>query len=183
MIRFLQINKPLSQLLHLLFTRKMEKPIMKCISRLLVSMSLVVILCSFEIYKLGRTQSCCICVYQSFIFSQQTFINLLCCMCLVVQSCPTLVTPQTVACLVPLPMGFSRQEYWSALPFPPRDLPDPGIEPGSPALQPDSLATELQGKLHPEAKYKKFLLVIVRSVMFKLFSLVSNKEQKVDERQ
>ena len=117
MIRFLQINKPLSQLLHLLFTRKMEKPIMKCISHLLVSMSLVVILCSFEIYKLGRTQRCCICVYQSFIFSQQTFINLLCCMCLVVQSCPTLVTPQTVACLVPLPMGFSRQEYWSRCHF------------------------------------------------------------------
>jgi len=37
-------------------------------------------------------------------------------------------------------MGFSRQEYWSGLPFPsPGDLPDPGIEPGSPALQADSL--------------------------------------------
>ena len=44
-------------------------------------------------------------------------------------------------------MGFSRQEYWSALPFPsPGDLPDPGIEPWSPALQADSLLTELQGK-------------------------------------
>ena len=41
-------------------------------------------------------------------------------------------------------MGFSRQEYWSELPFPsPGDLPDPGIEPGSPALQADSLLTEL----------------------------------------
>ena len=41
-------------------------------------------------------------------------------------------------------MGFSRQEYWSGLPFPsPRDLPDPGIEPGSSALQADSLPAEL----------------------------------------
>ena len=42
-------------------------------------------------------------------------------------------------------MGFSRQEYWSGSPFPsPGDLPNPGIEPGSPALQADSLLTELQ---------------------------------------
>ena len=41
-----------------------------------------------------------------------------------------------VACQIPLSMGFSRQEYWSALPCPPpRDLPVPGIEPWSPALQ------------------------------------------------
>ena len=40
-------------------------------------------------------------------------------------------------------MGFSRQEYWSGLPFPsPGDLPDPGIEPGSPALQADALPSE-----------------------------------------
>ena len=46
----------------------------------------------------------------------------------------------------PLSLGFSRQEYWSGLPFPsPGDLPDPGIEPGSPALQADSLLTELYG--------------------------------------
>ena len=44
-------------------------------------------------------------------------------------------------------MGFSRQEYWSGLSFPPpADLPDPGIEPGSPALQLDSLLAELQGR-------------------------------------
>ena len=49
-------------------------------------------------------------------------------------------------------MGFSRQGYWSGLPFPsPGDLPDPGIEPRSPALQADSLPTELQGK--PIQKY------------------------------
>ena len=52
--------------------------------------------------------------------------------------------PWTVACQAPLSMGFSRQEYWSELPFPsPEDLPDPGIELGSPALQADSLPTEL----------------------------------------
>ena len=44
-------------------------------------------------------------------------------------------------------MGFSRQEYWSGLPFPsPGDLPNPGIEPGSPALQTDALPSEPPGK-------------------------------------
>ena len=44
-------------------------------------------------------------------------------------------TPWTVAHQAPPSMGFSRQEYWSGLPFPaPGDLPNPGIEPGSPAL-------------------------------------------------
>ena len=46
-----------------------------------------------------------------------------------------LATPWTVAHQAPLSMGFSRQEYWSGLPLPsPGDLPDPGIEPRSPAL-------------------------------------------------
>ena len=44
-------------------------------------------------------------------------------------------------------MGFSREEYWGGLPFPSSgDLPDPGIEPGSPTLQTDSLLSELLGK-------------------------------------
>ena len=61
--------------------------------------------------------------------------------------CMTLETPWTVACQVPLSMGFSRQEYWSGLPFPsPWDLPDPEIKPRSSALQADSLPMELQGK-------------------------------------
>ena len=52
-------------------------------------------------------------------------------------------TPWTVAYQAPLSMGFSRQEYWSRLPFPSsEDLPDPGIEPGSPALQADTLPSE-----------------------------------------
>ena len=56
----------------------------------------------------------------------------------------------TVACQAPLSMGFSRQEYWSRLPFSsPRDLPDPEMEPMSPvapALADDSLLFELPGK-------------------------------------
>ena len=54
-----------------------------------------------------------------------------------------LVTSWTVAHQATLSMGFSRQEYWSGLPFPsPGDLPDPGIEPRSPALQADALTSE-----------------------------------------
>ena len=56
-------------------------------------------------------------------------------------------TPWTVACQALLSMGFSRQEYWSGLPFPsPGDLPDSGIEPGSPALEADALTSEPPGK-------------------------------------
>ena len=54
----------------------------------------------------------------------------------------------------PLSLGLPRQEYWSRLPFPsPGDLHDPGIEPGCPALQADSLLTELPGKLLFPGKY------------------------------
>ena len=56
-------------------------------------------------------------------------------------------TPWTVAYQAPLSMGFSRQEYWSGLPFPsPGDLPDPGFEPRSPALEADALTSEPPGK-------------------------------------
>ena len=52
-------------------------------------------------------------------------------------------TPWTVAYQAPPSMGFSRQEYWSGLPFPsPGDLPNPGIKPRSPALQTDALLSE-----------------------------------------
>ena len=57
------------------------------------------------------------------------------------------MTPWTVARQASLSMRFYRQEYWIGLPFPSSgDLPDPGIEPGSPALQVDSLLAQLQGK-------------------------------------
>ena len=66
-------------------------------------------------------------------------------------SCVQLVvSPWTVACQILLSIEFSRQDYWSGLPFPtPGHLPDPGIEPGSPVspeLQADSLPTEPTGK-------------------------------------
>ena len=55
-------------------------------------------------------------------------------------------TPWTVAYRDPPSMGFSRQVYWSGLPFPsPGDLPDPGIEPGSPAFQAEALTSEPPG--------------------------------------
>ena len=57
-------------------------------------------------------------------------------------------TPWTVAHQAPPSMGFSRQEYWSGLPFPsPGDLPNPGIESRSPTLQADALPSEPPGKL------------------------------------
>ena len=56
-------------------------------------------------------------------------------------------TPWTVAHQAPPSMGFSRQECWSGLPFPsPGDLPNPGIEPTSPALQADTLTSEPPGE-------------------------------------
>ena len=56
-------------------------------------------------------------------------------------------TPWTIAHQALLSMGFSRQEYWSGLPFPsPGDLPNPGIEPRSLALQADALTSEPPGK-------------------------------------
>ena len=57
------------------------------------------------------------------------------------------VTPWTVAHRAPASMGFFRQEYWSGVPCPPPgDLPNPGIEPRSPALQADALLPEPSGK-------------------------------------
>ena len=58
------------------------------------------------------------------------------------------VTPWTEACQAPLTVEFSRQEYWSGLPFPfSEDLPNPGIEPWSPALQAGSLPSKPPGKM------------------------------------
>ena len=61
----------------------------------------------------------------------------------VTQSCPTLCNPMDCSLPGSSSMEFSRQEYWSGWPFPsPGDLPNSGIEPGSPALQADSLPSE-----------------------------------------
>ena len=67
---------------------------------------------------------------------------------LVAKSCLNLATPWTADCQAPLSMGFSRQEYWNGLPFTsPGDLPDPGIKPGSPAMQADSLPFKAPEKM------------------------------------
>ena len=71
----------------------------------------------------------------------------------VAQSCRTLCDPMDYQ--APLSMGFSRQEYWSGLPFPsPGDLPNPGVESRSPALQADTLPSEPPGKSHKGRAYK-----------------------------
>ena len=66
------------------------------------------------------------------------------------------MTLWVIAHQVPLSMGFPKQEYWNGLPLPsPGDLPNPGIELGSPALQADSLQSEPPGK--PTDMYKNIL--------------------------
>ena len=69
------------------------------------------------------------------------------------------VTPWTIAYQASPSMGFSRQEYWSGLPFPsPGDLPDSGIEPGSPALEADALTSEPPGKQILEGKKNNLII-------------------------
>ena len=68
---------------------------------------------------------------------------------------PLFVTLWTVAYQAPPSMGFSRKEYWSGLSFPsPGDLPDPEIEPGSPAFQADALTSEPPGKVSYETSLR-----------------------------
>ena len=86
-----------------------------------------------------------------------------CTVVLVTQSCLTLCDPTDGPHQAPLSTEFSRQGYWSGLPFPsPGDLPDPGIEPGSPALQADSLPSEPLGK-------PKIALALVWTAVFHMF--------------
>ena len=75
------------------------------------------------------------------------------------------MAPWTVVRQAPLSMGFSRQEYWSRLPFPlPGDLPDPGIEPESPALQTVYLlSVPLFGKPNWKPNFLYFILIIQKS--------------------
>ena len=73
------------------------------------------------------------------------------------------VTPWTVTYQALLSMGFSRQEYWSGLPFPsPGDLPDPAIKPGSPTLQADvrgreTVGGKMRGGVGPQSKCEEDL--------------------------
>jgi len=74
-------------------------------------------------------------------------------------------TPWTIAYQAPPSMGFSRQECWSGLPFySPGDLPDPGIEPRSPALRADALPSEPPGKLENVVQFSS--VQFSRSVVF-----------------
>ena len=90
---------------------------------------------------------------------------------LVTKLCLTLVTPWTVACQAPLPMGFPRQKYWSGWQFASLgDLLNPGIKSGSPALQVDCLPTEPPGKP---------TLVYMHIIKYKL--KISKKEKHMRE--
>ena len=92
-----------------------------------------------------------------------------------------LVTPCTVAYQAPPSMGFSRQEYWNGLPLPsPGDLPNPGIKPGSPALQADALTSEPPGKprLIIVTNYKRlsvFNIVALKLVLYLKASIIKMK--------
>ena len=78
------------------------------------------------------------------------------------------VTPWTAALQAPLSMEFSRQEYWSGLPCPPPgDLPNPGIELRSPALQEDSLPSEPPGKLSKQLQiYNTYCTLLPMTYQF-----------------
>ena len=79
------------------------------------------------------------------------------------------VTPWTVVHQAPLTMGFPRQEYWSGLPFPsPGDIPDPGIEPESSALQSDSSESE------PQGIQQGLLYTLIKVFIKHLYSFCSN---------
>ena len=87
-----------------------------------------------------------------------------------IQLCLTLCDPMVCSPPGPLSMRFPRQEYWSELPFPtPGDLPNPGTEPGSLALQADSLLSEppekpLKSRISPQIKENKKLLELPQCI-------------------
>ena len=87
------------------------------------------------------------------------------------------MTPWTVAHQASLTKGFPRQEYWSELPFPsPRDLPNPGIEPGSPSLQANALPSEPPGKPHGKREKDKVTLrkMIRKSTFLTVLEALTN---------
>ena len=85
-------------------------------------------------------------------------------------------TPWTIAYQAPLSVGFSRQEYWSGLPFPsPGARPNPGIEPGSPALQTDAF-TILTTMENMHIKYSTSLGIRGVKIKIKLVTYWQNKQ-------
>ena len=100
------------------------------------------------------------------------------CVCSVTQSCPTLCDPMDCGHQAPLSMEFSKQEYWSGLPFPsPGDLPNPETKPKPPALQADSLSPEPSGLYLLSDECPPFSLN-VRSTMFQ--TCVNNSYQDLN---
>ena len=92
---------------------------------------------------------------------------------LVAQFCPTLAIPWTVAHQAPLSTEFSRQEYWSGMPFPsPGDLPDPGIKPGSPALQAVYLPSESPGKNVYKNEFDAIFVVFLRTTFLEILAIL-----------
>ena len=92
-------------------------------------------------------------------------------------------TPWTVAYQAPPSMGFSRQECWSGLPFPaPGDLPDPGIEPGSPALRADALPSKPQGKPWHHMRAGKISRALLESNLKMKKHNLSNRNVKYPEK-
>ena len=90
-------------------------------------------------------------------------------------------TLRTVAHQAPPSMGFSRQEYWSGLPFPsPGDLPDPGIEPRSPALQADALTSEPPGKPMYRHKHLVYIFIMINVELFTcLLAICTSLEKRL----
>ena len=96
---------------------------------------------------------------------------LCCCCCQLLSHIRLFATPWTAARQAPLSTGFSRQEYWSGQPLPsPGDLPDPGIKPGSPELQADSLLSEPPGK--PEGHYPEWEKVNLRKGTYSMIPCI-----------
>ena len=88
----------------------------------------------------------------------------------------SLETPRSIAHQAPRSVGFPRQEYWSGLPFPsPVYLPNPGIEPISPALQADSLPLSHQGSPVKKAQHGKSTLFQLKQKGWQ-----TNRSSKVD---
>ena len=90
----------------------------------------------------------CVCMVSPFVVHLELTTLLISYEVTVIQLCPTLYNPMDCSPPGSSVHEFSRQEYWNGLPFPsPGGLPHPGMEPGSPALQADSLPSEPPGKL------------------------------------
>ena len=104
----------------------------------------------WKVWRQEWIQDCKPCLYTIWgtFFNKHNFINAdVLCYAYSLSHGQLFVTPWSVAHQAPLSMGFPWQEYWSGLPCtPPGDLPNPGIELGSPALQADSLPAESPGK-------------------------------------